>query len=255
VQAVKKDKDVIVTANVTIPAGNSTAVIEYRFTGGEQIEVATTANIDKSAPELPRIGYKTTISNLFAMMKWYGKGPQETYIDRQAGAWTTVHENYIPSMFFRYTDAQESGNLTNVRWVQISSPVDPNAIRIDASGSSLLEFAAYPCLVSDISIASHGNNIMPRDVHTICIDHRQSGLGGTNSWGELPLPQYRLMPGKTYQWSMRLSPIQVPVTARPAPILRNPNQGNPSIPGLPGLPSRPGVPGVPQLPGLPPGVK
>jgi beta-galactosidase len=244
----KEGNDILVTADVAIPVGDSRATIEYRFHGTSHIDIHTTAHIAKGVPELPRIGYTTTIPAIFASMKWYGKGPQETYCDRQDGAWTTLHENYIPGMFYRYTDAQESGNLTNVRWAQLSSPVNTNALHCEAIGQHLLEVAAYPCLLSDISIASHGNTILPRDVSTLCLDHRQSGLGGTNSWGALPLPQYRLMSGTSYDWTMRLSLKEVAVAARPSPIRRIPGLPNPSAPGLPPIPSQP------TLPGLPPGL-
>jgi beta-galactosidase len=239
----KEGNEILVTAEVAIPVGDSRATIEYRFHGTSHIDIHTTAHIAKGVPDLPRIGYTTTIPAIFASMKWYGKGPQETYSDRQDGAWTTLHENYIPGMFFRYADAQESGNLTNVRWAEISSPVNTNALHWEAIGKHLLEVAAYPCLLSDISLASHGNAILPRDVSTLCIDHRQSGLGGTDSWGALPLPQYRIMPGTTYDWSMRLSLKEVAVAAQPS-----------TMRSLPGLPS-PSAPGQPSLPGLPPGLK
>jgi beta-galactosidase len=241
----KEGNDIIVSADVAIPVGDSRATIEYRFHGTSHLDVHTTAHIAKDAPELPRIGYQFTIPSIFAMMKWYGKGPQETYSDRQDGAWTTLHESYIPNMFFRYTDAQESGNRTNVRWAEISSPVNANALHCEAIGEHLLEVGTYPCSLSDVTIASHGNTIAPRDAFTLCLDHRQSGLGGTNSWGALPLPPYRIMPGTSYDWAVRLSFKEVPIAAQPAPLRR--------LPGLP-TPPVPGKPTVPGLPGLPPGI-
>jgi beta-galactosidase len=51
----------------------------------------------------------------------------------------------------------------------------------------------------------HPVELPARDYHTLNIDHRQSGVGGTNSWGALALPQYRIPSGQTYRWSFLIS--------------------------------------------------
>ncbi len=218
--AAQEGNDVIVTAELRFPAKQSAATVRYRVTGGGQIAVDTEFRPDKSLPTIPRIGYQFEIPNRTPIWKWYGCGPQENYVDRKSGSWTTIHEGYIPSLFFRYIDPQESGNRTGIRWATLSSPAGGANLKIDATGDSLLEMSCYPCTPADITLAMHAPEIPPRDFYTINLDHRQSGLGGTNSWGALALPKYQIRPDRTYQWSFLLSPGETPVIvseSRPLP--------------------------------------
>lgn len=212
VTAVREGNDVIVTAVLTIPAGKSTATIRYRFTGAGQVEVSTEFRPDGSLPAIPRIGFQGTVSNGAFLWKWHGRGPHENYVDRSAGAWTAVHEGPVPSLFHQYADPQEAGNRTGIRWATLSSPAGGSSLRIDATGEHLLEMSCYPCASRDIELAMHPSDLPQREFITVNLDHRQSGLGGTDSWGSLPLPQYRILPDKVYQWSFRLTPGETPPT-------------------------------------------
>ncbi|NCB09952.1 MAG: hypothetical protein EOM73_17575 [Bacteroidia bacterium] len=53
----------------------------------------------------------------------------------------------------------------------------------------------------------HINDIYPRNEVVLSLDLFQRGLGGTNSWGRLPLDQFRYA-NKTYRFSYLLSIIQ-----------------------------------------------
>ncbi|MGL5017793.1 MAG: hypothetical protein ACRDBP_06650, partial [Luteolibacter sp.] len=135
-------------------------------------------------------------------------------------------------LFHRYIDPQESGNRTGIRWATISSPMGGSSLKVDATGDSLLEMACYPCSAADIQLAMHSSEIPPRDFHTVNLDHRQSGLGGTDSWGATALPQYLIRADKPYQWSYLLS-----FSETPAPPVRALPPG--LAPGLPrGIPQK-----------------
>ena len=218
VTAIQHGNDVVVTSELSIPANQSSATVRYRFTGNGQIAIDTEFRPGKGLPTIPRIGYQCRIPNRASGWKWYGKGPQENYIDRNAGAWTTVHEGSIPSLFHRYIDPQDSANRTGIRWATISSPMGGGAVRIDATGGSLLEMSCYPCASADIQLAMHPSEIPQRDFFTVNLDHRQSGLGGTNSWGATALPKYLIKSDKIYQWSFLMSFSETPVVSvRPLP--------------------------------------
>ncbi len=221
--AVQDGNDVLVTAELAIPAKESSATIRYRFSGNGQLAIDTEFRPGKDLPTIPRIGYQCEIPNRTPLWKWYGNGPHENYIDRRSGSWTTVHEGLIPALFHRYIDPQEAGNRTGIRWATLSSPMGGGSLRIDATGASLLEMASYPCAAEDIELAMHSSEIPLRDFYTINLDHRQSGLGGTDSWGATALPQYQIRPDKTYQWSFMLSLEETPAPPAAAPIPRNLN--------------------------------
>ncbi|MES2660117.1 MAG: glycoside hydrolase family 2 TIM barrel-domain containing protein [Verrucomicrobiota bacterium] len=214
--AVQEGNDVVVTTELGIPANQSSAVIRYRFSGNGQLGIDTDFRPGKGLPTIPRIGYQFEISSQTPLWKWYGNGPHENYTDRRSGSWTTIHEGPIPGLFHRYIDPQESGNRTGIRWATLSSPAGGSNLRIDATGGGLLEMGCYPCAATDITLAMHSSEIPPRDFYTVNLDHLQSGLGGTDSWGALALPKYQIPSDKSYQWSFLLSLGETPVIqARP----------------------------------------
>lgn len=210
VKVSQEGADVVVVSNLKIPAGESAATATFRITGGGSLTIDTEFRPAAALPDIPRIGYQARIPAGAMSCKWYGRGPHENYIDRKTGSWTTIHEALVPSMFHRYVDPQESGNRSEIRWASLANPMGGSALRFDATGESLLEMAIYPCSPDDIAMAMHPSELPKRDYHTLNIDHRQSGLGGTNSWGELALPEYRLSPGKTYRWSFLIGFSETP---------------------------------------------
>ena len=210
VTAVAEGKDVLVSATINIPANGSTAVVRYRFTGGGQIAIDTDFHPGKDLPDMPRIGFQCEIPSRTSTCKWYGRGPHENYIDRRSGAWTSVHEMLVPAMFHHYVDPQESGNRTDIRWATLTSPTGGSGLRVDATGAHLLEVGLYPCAAADITLAMHPVELPPREFYTLNIDHRQSGLGGINSWGAIALPEYRIPANRAYQWSFLLTLAETP---------------------------------------------
>ncbi|MES2474184.1 MAG: glycoside hydrolase family 2 TIM barrel-domain containing protein [Verrucomicrobiota bacterium] len=218
VTARQDGNDVLVTAELRIPAGDSRATIRYRFSGSGSLEIETQFSAAKGQPEIPRIGYQGDISQSAPLWKWHGKGPHENYVDRQEGAWTAIHELPVAAAFYEYMDPQESGNRTNIRWTTLTNPAGGAALQVDATGDSLLQMGFYPCAATDITLAMHPAEIPPADFFTMNLDHLQSGLGGTDSWGALALEKYRIPSGKDYRWSFRLSLMETP--AAPAPPVK-----------------------------------
>jgi beta-galactosidase len=235
VAAIQEGNDVVVTVELQVPANDSAATVRYRVTGAGQIAIDTGFRPGKGLPDVPRIGWQCEIPSRTPVCKWYGRGPHENYVDRKSGAWTTIHEMLTPMMFHRYVDPQESGNRTDIRWAALTSPMGGSALRVDATGDHLLEMGVYPCAASDINLAMHPSELPKRDFQTLNIDHRQSGLGGTDSWGALALPKYRIPANKTYQWSWLLTFSETatpPRTTRPPVMPRG-------LPGTPGNPPKP----------------
>jgi beta-galactosidase len=216
--AANEGNDVLVTAELTIPANDSAATIRYRITGGGQIAIDTTFRPAKDAASIPRIGFQCAIPNAAQTCNWFGLGPHENYIDRKTGAWTSIHSMPASMMFHRYNDPQESGNRGEVRWTTLTSPLGGNGLRFDATGKHLLEFSIHPFSMRDIEMAANPADLIEGDSLVLNIDHRHAGLGGTNSWGALALPQYRIPPDRDYEWSFLLTVFETPALPRRGPV-------------------------------------
>ena len=88
-----------------------------------------------------------------------------------------------------------------MRWVRF---VDEEGLGLEFSGIEPLGFSAHHNSIEDFDAgperAGHTYDIKkPPEVY-INLDHLQMGVGGNNSWGARPLPQYNLSP-EDYQYS------------------------------------------------------
>ena len=62
-----------------------------------------------------------TLPKTFTNISWYGNGLEESYWDRKTGTKTGIYSGKIIDQFVRYPRPQETGNKTDVRWVEVSS--------------------------------------------------------------------------------------------------------------------------------------
>jgi beta-galactosidase len=144
-------------------------------------------------PELPRFGMQTTLRAGFDQLAWLGKGPQETYWDRQ-DARVGLYRGKVRDQFYDYIMPQETGNKESVRWAALTDIAGRGLLAI---GDPLLSVNALHYTTDDLYSASQKSNFysyqLPvRDTITLNLDLHQRGLGGDNSWGALPHEAFRL---------------------------------------------------------------
>jgi len=246
VEAARQGTAATATARLKIPAGDSEATLRWTLHPSGQLAVEAEFSPKGQLPMIPRVGMHCEFLAGTHTIVWHGKGPHENYVDRQSGAWTAIHSGIVPQLFHRYLDPQESGNRTEVRWARFTPTTIGPAFRVDATGDSLLAFSAHPVSADHLELARHPADLAPSSRTHLYLDHLQMGLGGTNSWGELPLEKYRIAPAGTYRWSFLLTPESVD----PTPPAGIPRQIPRRLP--PGI--QPGPPAG-QAPPLPPGVQ
>ncbi|MDP0492226.1 MAG: glycoside hydrolase family 2 TIM barrel-domain containing protein [Verrucomicrobiota bacterium JB023] len=189
--------------DLRLHVGNSDATLDYQF--GEDGSLHVKVNVwARKSEMLPRFGMQTQLPASQNKWDWFGLGPHENYIDRKRSAWVGVHAGTVPELFNHYLDPQESSNRTEVRWASFSG--GDRSLTIQATGSRPLEIAAYPYSPDEIELARHPIDLRKSETIYLNIDYGQMGLGGTNSWGQLPLHKYRLHSNQHYYYSFKLIP-------------------------------------------------
>lgn len=146
------------------------------------------------APEMPRYGMMTTLKSGFDNLSWYGKGPQETYWDRQAARIGLYYGKVAEQYHSDYAKPQESGNKEDVRWLTITNK---NGAGLKIIGEPRVSVNALNHTDDDLFCATHWENFYPyqlpvRDTTTLHIDLHQRGLACENSWGARPNQQFNL---------------------------------------------------------------
>ena len=169
-----------------------------------QLLVENLVTVDKSLPDLPRLGVTLTLDPSLENLSWFGRGPHESYCDRKAGARVGVWQSTVSDQYVPYVLPQAHGNLTDVRWCALTAGPSDTGLLFQAE-NRLLECSASHYADEDLTAAFHINELDPHGEVFLHLDYGQRGLGGA-SCGPDTLPQYRLEPG-AYSFSYRIIPF------------------------------------------------
>lgn len=163
---------------------------------------------DNTLPEIPRFGMNCILPVDYNMVQWYGRGPHENYWDRKTSAFVGIYQSSVSDLYVPYTRPQENGYRTDTRWVEFKN-VQGKGIKFE--GLPLISFSAHHQLIEDFDPGlrkkgRHTCDIKKRDLVSVNIDYKQTGVGGDNSWGAKTYLKYTLLPD-TYSYKFRISPI------------------------------------------------
>lgn len=163
-----------------------------------QLSVHTKLMADSDLPDLFRIGMQMAIPAEFEGIEYYGKGPHESYVDRQLGAKIAHYQSKVENFGTPYIDPQENGNRMGVRWIQFTNE---KGIGLHITGDRI-NASAWPYSQEDLDAAKHTYDLPRRDFNFIRLDYGQTGLGGDDTWtrNARPHEEHRLKAGN-YSWS------------------------------------------------------
>lgn len=158
-----------------------------------------------------KIGNHATLSKDFTDIEWYGRGPWESYEDRQTSAFVGLYKGSIDEQYHPYVRPQESGNKTQVRYAKLLRK-DGSGILIQSEDTFLninaLPYSPASLYPGEEKQQTHSGELEKDAYIHLDIDYQQLGVGGDNSWGNLPMKQYLLYLHKPYKYSYRIVPIK-----------------------------------------------
>jgi beta-galactosidase len=193
----------VVTVKAKLPPGGSVQILTYTVYGNGDIVIDNNFESAMDLPSLPRFGMQMGIPGRFCTMTWYGRGPHESYWDRKTSAAVGLYSGFISSLIHPYIRPQEVGNRTDVRW---GAWTDEEGRGLLVAGRPLLNISAWPFTMWMLERAEHTFELYPARDLTLNIDWKQMGVGGDNSWGARPHPEYTLPPA-SYHYSFRITPL------------------------------------------------
>lgn len=160
-------------------------------------------------PLILRIGTNLEINKNFRQVSYYGRGPGESYWDRKSASMIGLYRQDVDSQYFKYIRPQESGNKTDVKWLNLQDG-NNKGLRI-VMADSLLNFSALPYSIDvlDPNVDKkqfHSGELKKQNYIFLNVDLKQSGLAGIDSWSSMPLEKYRI-PFSIHQYSYWILPI------------------------------------------------
>ncbi|MCO4820457.1 MAG: DUF4981 domain-containing protein [Flavobacteriaceae bacterium] len=213
--------DVVYMVQYHLPNDEANVIATYSIKKSGVIRVSLNFNANKKdLPNLPRLGMYLTLSDKFNEISWYGKGPQESYWDRKTGQKLGLFSSVVNDQFHRYSRPQETGNKSDVRWMELSS----QDTQLKVTSTQLLNASVWPFNMKAIDFSSadgaqsasglipvtkkHGADIKIGETIQWNIDYLQMGVGGDTSWGRLVHPEYTIPANKNYSYSFTIEPKQ-----------------------------------------------
>ena len=194
------------------------------------------ARKEASKLNVPRIGVRFRLPASMNQVEYFGRGPAENYLDRNAGSMIGLYKSTAEELYFPYVRPQENGHHTDTRWVSLSTGKKglliqaDNTIGFNALRNSIEDFddeeaTGLPRQWSNFTpeqVANHDeaaaknvlrrqhhiNDITPRDFVEVCVDLKQQGVAGYDSWGSRPEPAYTLPANREYNWGFTLIPLK-----------------------------------------------
>ena len=149
------------------------------------IDVCLRMEKSSGVGELPEFGVIFPMDAEYDHLRWYGCGPEETYVDRPH-AKLGVYETTARESMAKYLVPQECGNRTQVRWAEITD-TEGRGIRIEGKQ---LNISALPWNPHEIDCARHPNEL-PAPLYTwVRVSLQQMGVGGDDTWGAQTHPEY-----------------------------------------------------------------
>ena len=156
---------------------------------------------------LTRFGTKMGLLREFDRVKWYGRGPQETYCDRKTGGKITLHEMSVADLEHHYMRPQENGNRTDVRFVEVTNK-DGKGLRFEAVGETPICFSAWHYTQDELQLAKHIHELKHRDITMFNVDLNQIGVGGDMPGDARVREPYIMHCDTEYTYTFKIVPIR-----------------------------------------------
>lgn len=206
------DGMITVKAEYEMPDLSAKLALTYIINNEGAIKVTQQMTTDKSAeiPDLFRFGMQIQLPYQYDQITYYGRGPLENYSDRNHVTDLGLYCQTVNEQFYPYIRPQETGTKTDIRWWKQTNK-GGRGLKFTASApfsASALNYTIESLDDGMYKLQRHSPEIPQVDFVNFCIDKVQMGLGCVNSWGALPLEQYRI-PYQDYAFSFILTPTML----------------------------------------------
>ncbi len=182
------------------------------------------------APDMFRFGMKFAMPGGFSTLDFYGLGPWDNYCDRKSSALAGHYVQRVQDQYwYGYVRTQSCGTKSDLRWLRV---VNDAGTGLEITSDVKFSGSALPFSQKDMDVAltdprprpnptnvqngisKHSLELLPlahNDARSegttyVNVDLKEMGVGGINTWGELPLEQYRIHPAE-YEFNFVLRPL------------------------------------------------
>ena len=204
---------------VTLTENGAEISYDFLLPVGKDLQVKVAYTVDRTGtigvkavfpgaaglPGLPEFGLELALPHDFNHFAYYGKGPEENYLDRQAGSFLGIWTSSAAENVARYLRPQETGNREGLRKLAIYDQQGSGVVF--SSAAKPFSGSVLPYSTAQLEAADHWFDLPDSEYTWVKLLAAQMGVGGDDSWGAPVHDEYLLPSSKSYELNFTISPF------------------------------------------------
>ncbi len=160
--------------------------ITWKISNSGKIAALIEGAKDPEFPALPRFGVRMFLKDSIQEVRYYGMGPQESYIDKHRGSYHGLFRSKVMDLHEDYIYPQENGSHYDCDFVEVSG----GSFGLAVAAEEGFSFNASEYTQEMLEMAKHNYELKAADSTVLCVDHKMNGIG-SNSCGPQVLERYQ----------------------------------------------------------------
>ena len=173
-------KTAVIKADLSIVAAGIQKIVDLKtkwtVDGCGQILFECEALKNMSLPTLPRFGIRLFLNEEFENIKYFGKGPYESYVDKNKSTYFDLFDFSVDEMHEDYIKPQENGSRSDTRYMILSNKSKDISVSVDAVNKPY-SFNVSHYSQEQLENTAHNFELQKEPYTILCIDYAQNGIG------------------------------------------------------------------------------
>ena len=175
----------------------------YTFYAEGGVTLSYHAKVADGAPFLPRFGVEFLMPEENETLRYFGRGPVESYRDKRHASRQGLFETTVSEHFEHYVRPQENMAHADTRWMMVSSVAGQGLLAVTTGKD--FSFNCSHFTPKQLTETAHDYELVPMKETCVNLDMIQSGIG-SNSCGPGLHPRWQLSE-REFDFSIRLMPV------------------------------------------------
>jgi len=169
---------------------NGKGEILYEIAADFRNDIGVLPRIGFDVGVIPRFGLEIVMPEGNERIKYFGRGPVESYSDRKYASYIGLFESTVTENYVHHVKPQEGGSHCDTRYAFVGTPTGHGLTVKQYGRDDTFSFSAQHYSVMDLTDILHDHDLKERKESYFYVDFKMNGIG-TNSCGPAPFEQYR----------------------------------------------------------------
>ncbi len=147
---------------------------------------------------VPRLGFRLEMPKEMEQLKWFGRGPWDSYVDRKEACFPAIYQSTVTDQYEEYILPQEHGTKQEVRWLSLTNNEGQGLLFAapDQMAASAVHFRPEDNYTNSNTRKKHTYEFVKCSTAVVNLDAVTRGLGN-NSCGPDVMDKYELKAANT----------------------------------------------------------